>query len=250
MQHILIVEDEWIIYEGLAVFFKSKGFSVSEYSPSYKTALQHAREEHPDIALLDIDLEGTLNGIQAGKALKELYQIPLLYISNIQDDLTRELALDTQPSGYFFKSKNASNEEILTNVQLALQQQAPKKIKYIQVYKDFIKKAKDKDSTTDFTHVNIPLNEIHYLRTNPDNKTYVNILVDKTSYLRRKTIKEFEKENLLPLNFIKVNRTYIVNLFQVAEHKASQLIMGNGECIEISRLNRKAVKNRFNALFL
>jgi len=253
MQHILIVEDEWVIYDGMAQFFKSKGFTVSKYTKSYEMAMASVREKRPDIALLDIELVGPINGIQVGKALKEMLQIPLIYISNLQDSVTRELALDTKPNGYFFKSKNAGNEELLTNVQLALQQasqQPPKEIEYMQVYTGFIQKMIEEHETTDIPLIKIALGDIFYFKTNSDNKAYLNIILDDNAYYKRTTIKKLETTAQLPNNFIKVNSSHIVNLFMVSEHKATQLTMFDGVIIKITRLNRKRVKDRFDSLFL
>ncbi|HIP49282.1 MAG TPA: response regulator [Lutibacter sp.] len=253
MQHILIVEDEWIIYDSLAQFFISKGYSVSKYTKSYESAMVAAREQRPDIALLDIELEGALNGIQVGKALKEMYQTPLLYLSNIQDQTTRKLALSTQPNGYFFKSKNASNEELLTNVQLAIQQasqQVVKKVKYIQAHQDFIKKTRKDQDTNDIPQVKLKLSEIYYFKTNSTNNSYISLVLDHDDYVKRISLKELYLSNQLPINFIITNRTHIVNLFMVLEFNASRLKMFDGEIIKISRQNRKRVKDRFDSLFL
>lgn len=252
-QHILIVEDEWVIYDDMAQFFISKGYSVSKYVKSYEMAMASVREQRPDIALLDIELEGPHNGIQVGKALKEMFQIPLIYLSNLQDPVTRKLALDTHPNGYFFKSKNAGNEELLTNVQLALQQasqQKPKEVKYIEVYTDFIQKLQKERDSKDIPQVKIAVNDICYFKTNSKNKAYISIVLDQKEYLKRTTIKQLNQTNLLPSNFIKVNSTHMVNLYKVSKRTSAQLIMLDGTIVKISRQNRIQVKERFGSLFL
>lgn len=253
MQHILIVEDEWVLYDDLANFFISKGYSVSKYTKSYEMAMASARDKRPDIALLDIELDGVLNGIQVGKALKEIYQTPLLYLSNIQNKTTRELALNTQPNGYFFKSKNASNEELLTNVQLALQQAENlqiKKAEFIHVHKDFINKLKEGQNIQAISQIKIKLNDVNFFMTNTKNNAYISVILDSDTYYKRTALKELATARLLPINFIKISRTHIVNLYMVSEYNTSHLKLFDGTILKISRQNRKYVKNRFESLFL
>ena len=100
---IQIVEDEEAVAEVLEDLIKSIGHLVASTSSTGKDALYYADETHPDLVLMDIGLEGEIDGIQAAKQIKSLHNIPLVFVTGIIDDETIERAKQAEPMGYIIK---------------------------------------------------------------------------------------------------------------------------------------------------
>ena len=100
---IQIVEDEEAVVEVLEEFVKSIGHLVVSSSSSGKDALYYAEEMHPDLVLMDIGLEGELNGIQTAEQIKSLHNIPVVFVTGFLDDKTIERAKQAEPMGYIIK---------------------------------------------------------------------------------------------------------------------------------------------------
>jgi two-component system sensor histidine kinase UhpB len=70
---------------------------------SGEEAIQKAESEKPDLVLMDIFLEGELNGIEAAGRIRTRFNIPVIFITANTDKKLQEEALITEPSGFIFK---------------------------------------------------------------------------------------------------------------------------------------------------
>ena len=110
--HILVVEDKALIYKRLKMILKSNHYSVDAYSPSVKEAIGHINKKRPDLVLLDIDLQGERNGIHLGNLLQNDYNIPFIYVTDLDDNQTFYESLKTKHSDFISKKDiNLSEEE-------------------------------------------------------------------------------------------------------------------------------------------
>lgn len=100
---ILIVEDEQIIAFNLAGRLKRLGYQVPEYVSNGEDAVRKAVELQPDLILMDIMLDGEMDGIEAASRIHELTGIPHFFLTASSDDETVERAKHTQPLGYLIK---------------------------------------------------------------------------------------------------------------------------------------------------
>jgi len=100
---ILIVEDDWIVAEDIQTSLKKLGFSVSAIVPSGEEALKNAKEDNPDLVLMDIVLEGEMNGTKAAEHIRKQYNIPVVYLTAYADEILLERAKVTEPYGYIIK---------------------------------------------------------------------------------------------------------------------------------------------------
>ncbi len=101
--NILIVEDDRIVAEDIKVSLKELGFSVSGVVPSGEEALKKVEAEHPDLVLMDIMLEGQMNGIEAAGHVRSLFNIPVVYVTAYADEDLLAQAKRTEPFGYIVK---------------------------------------------------------------------------------------------------------------------------------------------------
>ena len=62
-----------------------------------------ANETQPDLVLMDIGLEGEIDGIETAKELKSLHNVPVIFVTGSYDDDTIERAKQAEPVGYLIK---------------------------------------------------------------------------------------------------------------------------------------------------
>ena len=81
----LIVEDETLFAMGLAVDMQALGFATCELAANGQDAFLKAMEDQPDIVLMDVNLEGGREGIEAARWLREVCEIPVVFITAYTD---------------------------------------------------------------------------------------------------------------------------------------------------------------------
>jgi PAS domain S-box-containing protein len=101
--NILIVEDESIVAMGLERDLEKLGYCVADTVSTGEDAIEKAGEKKPDLILMDIRLDGKLDGIQAAEVIQERYMIPIVYVTAYADDDTLQRAKITAPFGYIIK---------------------------------------------------------------------------------------------------------------------------------------------------
>jgi len=115
---ILIVEDEYILAVNLRENLEALGYTVVEITDSAETAFDLATELHPNVILMDIQLRGKMDGIQAAENIWNQLQIPVIYVTGHSDRSTVERATLTSPFGYVLKP--IREKELYVAIQTAL----------------------------------------------------------------------------------------------------------------------------------
>ncbi len=87
---ILIVEDEAIVALELKYRLTKLGYNVCGTASTGVKAIEIAEAKKPDLALMDVKLKGTMNGIEVASTLQEKMRIPSIFLSAFTDDLTRK----------------------------------------------------------------------------------------------------------------------------------------------------------------
>jgi two-component system cell cycle sensor histidine kinase/response regulator CckA len=115
---ILIVEDEAIIASVIAGALKKFDFAVQEILNSGEAAVAAALRKKPDLILMDIRLQGAMDGISAAERIQEQMDIPIIYLTAYADEPTLERAKKTKPYGYI--PKPFQEIELKTTIEMAL----------------------------------------------------------------------------------------------------------------------------------
>jgi PAS domain S-box-containing protein len=100
---ILVVEDEPIVALDLQQEVEQLGLSVVGQAESADEALMAAEENRPDLALMDVRIVGSMDGIQAARLLREAYGIPVIFLTSYSDEATVKRAARELPYGYLTK---------------------------------------------------------------------------------------------------------------------------------------------------
>jgi len=115
---ILIVEDELIAAANIARNLQKLGYEITAKVNSGEKALVQVAENPPDLVLMDIQLRGKIDGIEAAAQIRSQYQIPVVYITAYADGPTIERAKLTQPYGYLIKPFKP--RDVSTTIEMAL----------------------------------------------------------------------------------------------------------------------------------
>ena len=103
---ILIVEDEFIIAEKLSADLSDIGYDITEVVSSGENAISSVTENPPDLIIMDINIDGELDGIQTAKKILSLMAIPVIYLTGLTDQSVFQKARLTRPAGYLSKPYN------------------------------------------------------------------------------------------------------------------------------------------------
>ena len=85
---ILIVEDERVTGEDLRDILTELGYSVTALVASGADAIAQAEQNPPDIALMDIRIQGEMDGTATALVLRERFNIPVIYLTAHVDSAT------------------------------------------------------------------------------------------------------------------------------------------------------------------
>jgi len=101
--HILIVEDDIIIAENIKSKLNSLGYSAPTIATTSEEAIRATEETHPHLVLMDIKLQGEMDGIETATNIRSKFDIPVIYLTAYTDKETVERAKLTEPFGYIVK---------------------------------------------------------------------------------------------------------------------------------------------------
>ncbi len=119
LARIMIVEDERIVAFNLQRRLSELGYEVPAIAASGEEALRKADEVCPDLVLMDIRIEGDLDGIETASRLVTVHPAPVVYLTAYSEDSTLERARATRPYGYLLKP--FSEREMHATIQMALE---------------------------------------------------------------------------------------------------------------------------------
>jgi DNA-binding NarL/FixJ family response regulator len=127
---ILIVEDEPIIAQNIAVYLNNNDFVVSVIAYDYEEALLQLKNNSHDAVILDINLDCETDGIGIAEYINKYAGIPFLFLTSYADKETLERAKKVEPWGYVVKPFNekalmASLEIAISNFMQRSNQQVP-----------------------------------------------------------------------------------------------------------------------------
>ena len=116
--NLMLVEDERIVAFDLKRQLNSFGYSVGSVVASGEQAIDRIAEAKPDLVLMDIHLEGRMDGIEAAAAIRSRHRIPVVFLTAYAEEDTLGRALDSRPFGYLVKP--CEGRELHATIQMAL----------------------------------------------------------------------------------------------------------------------------------
>ena len=115
---ILIVEDELIIAKNAARKLENAGYTVSRIVTSGQAAIEAVVSDRPDLILMDIAIKGKIDGIETAKQIKDIANIPFIFLTAYADDAIIERASQVGCYGYLIKPFR--DKELQATIKVAL----------------------------------------------------------------------------------------------------------------------------------
>lgn len=237
---VLIVEDDMIIAANLSIQLTSLGYEVTGVLPRGEEAIIHIREHTPHIILMDINLKGNLNGIATAKAILKEKNIAIIYLTANSDDATFELAKETQPKAFIAKPFNKLSLE--RTISLVVEQ-----LKDVSETSSIEENIEVLDDRIFVRHngrmEKLLLEDILYIEAD---RNYCSLVTHHIKHVLTCTLKVME-EKLPSLNFVRVHRSYIINISKLDVLADGHLEIGR-KVIPIGKSHKALLLSRIKTI--
>lgn len=262
---ILIVENEPYQFNALKIFLSGKGFAILQNEPdeivgSYEDALEAMKSAFPDIAILDIELNGSKDGVDLAEYLQPL-NIPVIFLTSFDNHQNLERAKRLLPHGFIAKTEKPYDERNLWNaVTMAMQ------------YVDERKKLLSKGISLKVKEVSLPIvpklkmsyedierlkieqifewDNIIYFYSGPEAPhNYIIIRTDylgKRGYLYKASLNSFE--SIVPSYFVRISGNFLINARHITQHYLPNKILINKEEFEITKSYSKPSEQKIKLI--
>jgi len=246
--NILVTEDESIVRKDIEMRLKKLGYNIAGSADTGLKAIEIAKSEKPDLALMDIMLKGEMTGIEAAAEIKKFLDIPIIFLTAYSDDNTLEKAKGSEPHGYLLKPFKES--DVRTSIEMAIHKhQAEKKVKQEN---EFLKSLNKASSSAKFIFVKnkkelikVPLDDFLMVEALKD---YVIIHTTTENYTIHSTMKDIEKK-LPKSHFTRAHRSYIVNVSKIVAIKSSNLVIaGVKKSVPVGGNYKNEISSQINVL--
>lgn len=238
---ILIVEDDLIISKNLQGILGNLNHQVIGIVDNAEDAIEICNKIIPDLALLDIEINGNIDGVALAEILRDQFDIPFIFSTTYADNETILRANEKGPFGYLVKPYGI--KEVNAAIQIAkasfdrlkAAEKAANNISKIVNNSIFLK--------VDSQLIKVKIEDLLYIEARGDYALFKTI---NKGYIVQTTIKRVE-ERLAEYNFQKVHRSFIVNISNIENIEESNLMIED-QVIPISRTLKEALLKRLNLL--
>jgi DNA-binding NarL/FixJ family response regulator len=116
---VLIVEDELITAESISELLAEEDYEIVGIAKDASTALRLSRESElpPQVIVCDINIKGSVQGVELAGQLKKLYGSEIIFLTAYSDTKTLASAFEADPVMYVVKPYN--DTQLLVAVQMA-----------------------------------------------------------------------------------------------------------------------------------
>lgn len=204
-----IIEDDFLIADSIKEALEKLGYTVVFSAPGYAKAIDCLMSLEIDFVLIDINLGETKDGVDVARWMQENKAIPFIFLTANSDKATVDRAKLTKPLGYLVKPFD--EHSLYSSIEVAFEQynQSREENKLKPKFKDFIFVKKD-----DAYH-KVEVKDIVYVQSE---NVYLTLFTTSNKFLIRTKMDDFMEE-ITPDLFVKVHRSYAVNLAYIQSLK-------------------------------
>ncbi len=115
---ILVVEDEWVVAKDLQRSLSYFGYNVPSTAATADEAIRLAHDHRPDLVLMDVNIAGPRDGIEAARELRATHDVPVVFLTAFSDEETVQRAKVVEPHSYLVKPVKV--DELRSAVEVAI----------------------------------------------------------------------------------------------------------------------------------
>lgn len=115
MKKVLIVEDDQILAIVQTKYLQKMGFDVVKSVINGLDAIEAVKKYSPDVIIMDVRIEGDLDGIETMKEIQKFSRVPVIYSTGNSESVIMERAKETNIKGFLIKPINYNELEELIN---------------------------------------------------------------------------------------------------------------------------------------
>ncbi len=242
-KRILVVEDEAIIAMEIKRRLEHLDYAVAKICKRGEDALAYL-EDHPvDLVLMDIRLQGALDGIDAAKIIDEHHRLPVIFLTAHSDSATLDKAKESLSDGYLVKPVDELQLKIALEMAFSRHAQYQKRQSNTPLSKmDPLKKI---SLWQDEEALLIKPSEILYLSVDSG---MVHFTLSHSTHQQRGNLKYWE-EKLTSYGFFRCHKNFIVNLSKVigfvqnVDRTYSVKLLGTKDLVPVSRIKLQGLKD-------
>lgn len=209
MVNILIVEDELIIAQDIAITLKNAGYNVVAMAMDYSEGIEAIKNNQIDLVLLDINLKGVKSGLDLARTINEEFAIPFIFTTSYTDSDTINEAKKLKPTNYLVKP--FQKEQLLTAIKIAdfKIQNVDEDVANNEEEEQFFFIKNDIFIKDKLKYSRLNLDEILYIKSEGN---YLEIYTEeaKTLVIRSSIPTFLEKVN--GTHFLQTHRSYVINV--------------------------------------
>lgn len=249
---LLIAEDDVVIAQNLSFSLEEIGYEVCKVVSSGEELLLEINNCKPDLAILDITLEGKLDGIDTASILARSSKIPFIFMTAMSDKETIDRAKHTNPHAYLVKPFDVRT--LQSSIELAIhnaaQRQDPADAASTKGHEEQDQRIEDNYLLHDALFVKvrnrlekITLEDIVWAEAQD---IYCNIKTPAHIYLVSQSLKNLELR-LPAKEFMRVHRSFIVRLTAIDAIEDNNIYIG-GKQIPIGNTHKEKLLSRLQIL--
>lgn len=221
---ILVVEDDAVEMTHLALLLEELGYEVTASADNALDAMVAFARTRPDLVMLEIHLKGETSGVDFAHKLRELSDVPVVFLSSSTDRETYEQARRTLPHAYLIKPIDPL--ALQSAVELALQQHKRNRVA------EFDAPYHQPSGGYFFTKVGnhlkrIALDDIEYIEVEG---RYSALVVGGRRYHLKTSLRELH-EKLPADRFLRVSRNHVVQLSCIRDIDIQQFELQVGQTV-------------------
>ncbi len=237
---ILIVEDDPMIAESVQDILGILKHEIIGVADDAEKAIAICNETLPDLALLDIQIGGDIDGVDLADLINQNFQIPFIFTTAFADNDTIARAKSKGPFGYLVKPYGVKD----INAAIEVAMSAFERFKDAKESQGMSRVIQDSIFLkVDSKLIKVKIDDILYIEAKGDYALFKTL---EKGYIVHTTMKRVE-ERLGDHNFVKVHRSYVINISKIIDIEESNLLIDH-KVIPISRANKEALIKKLNLL--
>jgi DNA-binding LytR/AlgR family response regulator len=226
---ILVVENDMITSENISSKLEKAGYVITTRAANAPDALKSVKNDEPDLVIMDIHIDGPMDGIDTVKEIKKTYEVPVIFLTDLDNEKVIQRAAATRPAAYLLKPFNerqliASIHQALHNTSHSLpakptDKEQPAEDQYVVNDCLFIR--------VENSHFKkILLKDILFIEADGAYSNIHTVQGDKHTYT---TSMNHVHDKISRSSFMRVSRSFVVNLEKVDEVRGNMLVVNNTE---------------------